>query len=317
MSGPLHGAILVTGGEGFLGKFIVQKLTVLGRKIHVARRSECDLRDPIQVSRLFELVKPAIVVHAAAHGGGIGYMQRNPADVYFDNIMMNTLVLHEATRHHVKKFISIGTVCAYPKFGTIPFCEGEIWNGYPEETNGAYGLAKKMMLVQLEAYRAQYQLRGFQLLLSNLYGPGDSFHPSRSHVIPDVIRKLVEAKETGQSGVTFWGSGLASREFLFVADAAEAVSMALIRYEGHEPVNVGVGEEIAIRDLVTLVQEEIGFDGKIRWDTTKPDGQPRRCLDVSRARKFFGFQARTPLRKGLKQTIDWFLAHREQHAYSA
>ncbi len=310
----IQGPILITGGGGFLGQTLVRRFRDLGLEVVAPRRAEWDLRDPGQVKGLYRSVQPEVLVHAAVHGGGIGYMQQCPADVYFDNMMMNTLILHEAYAQGVKKLISIGTVCSYPKLSAVPFLESDLWDGYPEATNSAYGLAKKMMIVQLQAYHQQYGIQGFQLLLANLYGPGDNFNPSSSHVIPALIRKLVEAKEQGQGMVSLWGTGEATREFLFVEDAAEAVIQACMRYNGLDPVNVGVGQDISIAELVKLLRDLIGYTGDIRWDHSKPDGQPRRCLDVSRAYEEFGFQATTSLEQGLKKTLDWFLEQRMEHA---
>ena len=310
----IQGPILITGGGGFLGRTLVRGFQDLGVEIVAPRSAEWDLRDPGRVRQLYQTVQPEVLIHAAVHGGGIGYMQQRPAEVFFDNTMMNTLILHEAYTHGVKKIISIGTVCSYPKFSAVPFLESDLWDGYPEETNSAYGLAKKMMIVQLQAYHQQFQTQGFQLLLANLYGPGDNFDTSSSHVIPALIRKFIEAKEQEQKTVTLWGTGEATREFLFVEDAAEAVIRACQRYDGPDPVNVGVGQDISIAELVKLVRELTGYKGEIRWDHSKPDGQPRRCLDVSRAYKEFGFRATTPLEQGLKKTLDWYLEQRMEHA---
>ncbi len=314
MNDLVQGPVVITGGGGFLGKALVETFRNSGVEVVAPRKADYDLTSREHVQKLYQKFQPAIVIHAAAHGGGIGYMQRFPAEVYYDNMMMNTMILHEAYIHGVKQFVSIGTVCSYPKYAPVPFVEHDLWNGYPEETNSAYGLAKKMMIVQLEAYRQQYGFQGFQLLFSNLYGPGDNFDLRSSHVIPALIRRFVEAKEHGQSAVTLWGTGEATREFLYVGDAVEAVCSALDRYRGCQPVNVGVGQEISIRRLVGMVQEITGFSGDVVWDQSKPDGQPRRCLDVSIAWKEFGFRAGTGLYEGLRQTVAWYLDHRGLYA---
>ncbi len=310
----LQGPILITGGRGFLGKALVSRCQAFDVEVIAPGRADCDLRDPLQVKRLYQEVQPKVVIHAAAHGGGIGYMQQCPAEVYYDNIMMNTLMIHEASEHQVERFIGVGTVCSYPKYSTVPFKEGNLWEGFPEETNSAYGLAKKMMIVQLHAYLQQYGLKGFQLLFSNLYGPGDNFDQTSSHVIPALIRKCLEAKEDSLPTITLWGTGKATREFLYVDDAVDAIIQACEWYQGTAPVNIGVGKEITIRYLVELVREVTGYTGEICWDHSKPDGQPRRCLDVSLSQQAFGFQASTDLGEGLKKTVDWYRTVRNEYA---
>ena len=310
----LEKRVLVTGGGGFLGKALVSELQKKGAHVFVPRKQSFDLRDPLQVRDLYQQASPSIVIHAAAHGGGIGYMQQHPAEVFFDNIMMNTLMIQGAYEFKVEKFIGVGTVCSYPKVLSVPFREEDLWNGYPEETNGAYGLAKKMMMVQLDAYRKQYQFNGMNLLLANLYGPGDNFDPEVSHVIPALIRKFLTAKENGAHTVRLWGSGEATREFLFVEDAAEGIILAAERYQGQEPVNLGVGRTISIKNLVAMIRQLTGYSGEVYWDTSQPDGQPSRWLNVTRARREFGFEARTSLREGLTLTIDWFIKQGSHHA---
>lgn len=299
--------ILVTGGAGFLGSHIVEKLKekgVDGENIRIPRSREMDLR---QWENCVEVVKDVeIVIHLAAKVGGIGYNQKYPATLFYDNAIMGIQLMEAARLEGVRKFVIIGTVCAYPKYTPVPFKEEELWNGYPEETNAPYGLAKKMLLVQSQAYRQQYGFNSIYLLPVNLYGPGDNFDLDSSHVIPALIRKFVEAIENNKKEVEVWGTGKASREFLYVEDAARGIILATERYNKPEPVNLGAGFEIKIKDLVELIAELTGFEGEIVWDTTKPDGQPRRCLDVSKAREEFGFEAKTDFREGLKKTIEWY-----------
>ncbi|MFZ2456919.1 MAG: GDP-L-fucose synthase [Candidatus Altiarchaeia archaeon] len=297
---------LVTGGNGFLGRNLVPRIKERCDNVIVPASREYDLRNHESVQKLFRESKPDIVIHAAVHGGGIGHMRQNPGSIYYDNTMMNTLVTDEARKSRVKKFIGIGTICSYPKYTSVPFKEENLWNGYPEETNAPYGLAKKMMLVQTNAYREQYGFNGIHLLLVNMYGPYDDYNPDTSHVIPALIRKFTEAKREGRKTVEAWGTGQASREFLYVKDAVEGIILATERYDKGDPVNIGAGFEIKIKDLVDLIAELTGFDGEIIWDASKPDGQPRRCLDTSRAEKEFGFKAGTPFRQGLKKTIEWY-----------
>jgi len=304
--------VVVTGGAGFLGSFLVEKLRVRGcREIVVPLIEDYDLRDSQTVSRLYREAKPDIVIHLAAVVGGIGANRENPGRFFYDNAIMGIQMMEYGRRHNVEKFVAIGTICAYPKFTPVPFREDNLWNGYPEETNAPYGLAKKMLLVQAQAYRSQYGFNAIYLLPVNLYGPGDNFDLETSHVIPALIRKCVEARERGEDQIVLWGDGTPTREFLNAEDAAEGILLAAERYDGPLPVNLGSGQEISIRDLAAMIVAETGFTGRVVWDTTKPNGQPRRCLDVSRARELFGFEARIPLREGIAKTVAWFLAHRD------
>jgi GDP-L-fucose synthase len=304
--------VVVTGGAGFLGRRVVSALRERGcTSIAVPRSRECDLRQVDNVVRLYREVEPTLVIHLAAIVGGIGANSARPAEFFYDNLMMGTHLLHEAWRTGVKKFVGIGTVCAYPKHAPVPFREDDLWNGYPEETNAPYGLAKKMLLVQSQAYRQQYGYNSIFLLPVNLYGPEDNFDPQTSHVIPALIRKCVEARQRGLDRIEVWGDGTPTREFVYVDDAAEAILLASERYDGSDPVNVGSGEEISIRDLATRIAALTGFTGRIDWDTSRPNGQPRRKLDVSRARDRFGFEATTPFDEGLRRTVQWYLAHRQ------
>lgn len=303
--------IVVTGGSGFLGSFLVEALRARGcREIFVPRRSQYDLRDRDAIVRLYEDTNPQIVIHLAAVVGGIGANSENPGRFYYDNAIMGIELIEYARRHGIEKFVAIGTVCAYPKFASLPFREDDLWNGYPEETNAPYGLAKKMMLVQAQAYREQYGFNCIFLLPVNLYGPRDNFDLQTSHVIPALIRKVAEAKEQEQSKVTLWGDGSPTREFLYVEDAAEGIVLATENYNGPEPVNLGTGREISIRELAELIAAEIGYTGEFVWDTLKPNGQPRRCLDVSRAERLFGFRATHSFKDGIAKTIAWYMAHR-------
>jgi len=304
--------VLVTGGSGFLGSFGVDKLNQRGcRHVFVPRSKDYDLRDRDSVIRVYTDAKPQFVIHLAAVVGGIGANRANPGKFYYDNAIMGLELMEYGRQFGVEKFVALGTICAYPKFTPVPFKEEDLWNGYPEETNAPYGLAKKMMLVQAQAYRAQYRFNAIFLLPVNLYGPGDNFDPETSHVIPAMIRKFVEAKKSRNSEVILWGDGSPTREFLYVEDAAEGIVLAAERYNGEEPVNLGSGQELSIRDLANIIAEEVGFIGKIVWDSTKPNGQPRRCLDTTRAREWFQFEAETPFRQGLRKTIAWHLAQRK------
>jgi len=302
---------LLTGASGFLGRHLLEKLKKKSPKeIFTPGHQDFDLREKEACAEVVR--NKDIVIHLAANVGGIGYNQKFPGTLFYDNLSMGAFLMEEARKAGVKKYVAIGTVCCYPKFTPIPFCEDNLWQGYPEETNAPYGLAKLMQLVQLQAYRKQYNFNGIFLLPVNLYGPGDKFDPQKSHVIPALIKKAVEAKEKKDREIVVWGTGKATREFLYVEDCAEAIVLATEKYNKPEPVNIGSGMEISIKDLVKLVCQLVGFKGKIIWDKTKPDGQPRRCLDTTRALKEFGFQAKTDFRKGLKRTIGWYLENREK-----
>ena len=303
--------VLITGGAGFLGKHLVPMLKSGGAEVFVPRSKNFDLRKEEDIDRLFKQYCPEIVIHMAAHGGGIGHMRKHPGSIFYDNIMMDTLVIEKSRECNVNKFVGIGTVCSYPKFTSVPFKEENLWDGYPEETNAAYGLSKKMMLVQTQAYREEYGFNGIHLLLVNMYGPYDDFDLETSHVIPALIRKFTDAVENNKKEVEVWGTGKASREFLYVEDAARGIILVTEKYNKPEPVNIGAGFEIKIKDLVDLIAELSGFKGEIRWDTSKPDGQPRRCLDVSRAKKEFGFEAKVDFREGLEKTIGWYKNERK------
>lgn len=299
--------VVVTGGAGFLGRHIVARLQAVGcREIFVPRQADYDLRERDNILRLYAETQPHLVVHAAGHVGGIGANRAHPAEFFYDNLMMGVQLLHEAWRVGVEKFVAIGTVCAYPKFTPVPFREDDLWNGYPEETNAPYGLAKKMLLVQSQAYRQQYGFNSIFLLPVNLYGPGDNFDPESSHVIPALIRKCVEAQARGDAEIVVWGDGSPTREFLYVEDAAEGIVLAAERYDSSEPVNLGSAFEISIKDLVHTIANATGFTGRIVWDTTKPNGQPRRKLDTSRAERAFGFRSRTSFAEGLRKTVEWY-----------
>jgi len=300
--------VLVTGGAGFLGQRVVDLLKTKGcRHIVVPRSKDYDLRDVTAIRKILSKAKPDIVLHLAAVVGGMGANQKNPGKFFYDNLMMGVQLMEEARKLGVEKFVSIGTICAYPKFAKIPFKEDDLWSGYPEETNAPYGLAKKMLLVQSQAYRDQYGFNGIFLLPVNLYGPGDNFSEESSHVIPALIKKCVEAKRRGDPAITAWGTGRATREFLYVDDAARGIVTAAEKYNGGEPVNIGAHYEISIKDLVSLIVKLTGYKGRLVWDTTQPDGQPRRKLDTSRAQKYFGFKAKTNLESGLKKTIRWYV----------
>ncbi|MGZ8755970.1 MAG: GDP-L-fucose synthase family protein [Acidimicrobiia bacterium] len=298
--------VLVTGGAGFLGSHICELLIAEAAQPVVARRKDYDLTEQLAVRQLLADLRPDVVLHLAAEVGGIGANRANPGRYFYANAVMGINVIEESRRAGVEKLVQVGTVCAYPKFTPVPFKEDDLWNGYPEETNAPYGIAKKALLVMLQAYRQQYGFDGIYLLPVNLYGPRDNFDLESSHVIPALIRKFITAKETGADHVDVWGTGSASREFLYVEDAARAIVLAAKAYEGPEPVNIGTSREITIRDLVTLIGELTEFEGEIRWDTTKPDGQPRRKLDTTRARESFGFEAVVDLEEGLTRTISWW-----------
>lgn len=299
--------ITVTGGKGFLGMHLIRKLRERGCvNIKIADLPEYDLRERENIIRMYEKQKPDIVIHLAAVVGGIGANRKNPGKFFYDNAIMGIQLIEYARQFEIEKFVCLGTICAYPKYTPVPFKEENLWEGYPEETNAPYGLAKKMLLVQCQSYRQQYGLNAIFLLPVNLYGPGDNFDPKSSHVIPALIKKCVDAKEEDKDFITVWGTGKPSREFLYVEDAAEGILLATEFYNESEPVNLGVGSEITIKELVNLIAELTGFEGEIKWDTSKPDGQPRRMLDTSRAKEKFGFEAKTDFRDGLKKTIEWY-----------
>ena len=299
--------ILVTGGAGFLGREVCAALGNYGpAQIFVPRSAEFDLRERAALERLFDEARPEIVIHLAAVVGGIGANRSDPATFFYDNAIMGIQLMEQARRRGVTKYVQLGTICSYPKFTPVPFKESDLWNGYPEETNAPYGLAKKMLLVQAQAYRQQYGFNAVTLLPGNLYGPGDHFDLERSHVIPALIRKAVEARDAGRPYLEAWGTGTASREFLFVRDAAQAVVLATERYDRPEPVNLGSGQEITIKELARQICDLCGFKGEIRWDPLKPDGQLRRCLDTTVAQREFGFSATTPFHAGLAETIMWY-----------
>jgi GDP-L-fucose synthase len=303
--------VCVTGGAGFLGSYVVERLRARGcASVFVPRKQDFDLTDSSAVRRLYAEGRPDIVIHLAAVVGGIGANREHPARFFYDNLMMGTQLLHEGWKSGLGKFVSIGTVCAYPKFTPVPFREDDLWNGYPEETNAPYGLAKKMLLVQGQAYREEYGFNSIFLLPVNLYGPRDNFDPSSSHVIPALIKKCVDARVERQPSITVWGDGSPTREFLYVEDAAEGILLAAERYDGREPVNLGSAFEIRIKDLVETIARLTGFEGRIEWDVDKPNGQPRRKLDTSRARELFGFESRTTFEDGLRRTIEWYAATR-------
>ncbi len=304
--------VLVTGGAGFLGSHVIEQLLIRGapkENIFVPRSAEFDLREKEICQKIVQ--GQDIVIHLAAKVGGIGFNQKYPAELFYDNLTMGVQLMEAARLTGVKKFVTVGTICAYPKFTPIPFREEDLWNGYPEETNAPYGLAKKMMLVQAQAYRTQYGFNAIYLLPVNLYGPRDNFNPESSHVIPALIKKVYEAKIAGQNYIEVWGTGKASREFLYVEDAARGIVLAAEKYDKGEPVNLGAGIEITIKDLAELICQLMNFNGEIRWDASKPDGQPRGSLDVSRAEKEFGFRAKVPFEEGLKKTIEWYIAQQK------
>ncbi len=306
-----HQRIVVTGGAGFLGRFVVERLRTYGNlEIFVPRQQDYNLIEAGNIRRLLNETQPDLIIHLAAVVGGIGINQKNPGKFFYDNLMMGVQLIEQARLHGVKKFVALGTVCAYPKFTPTPFREDDLWNGYPEETNAPYGLAKKMMLVQSQSYREQYGFNSIFLLPANLYGPGDNFDLESSHVIPALIRKCVEAREAGDSFIQAWGTGEASREFLYVEDCADAIVRAAATYNESEPVNIGTGSEIQIGDLAQMIARLTGFHGEIRWQHDRPDGQPRRRLDVQRAQEKFGFRSQTLLEDGLLRTIEWYESNR-------
>ncbi|MGD0596340.1 MAG: GDP-L-fucose synthase [Sedimentisphaerales bacterium] len=303
--------IVVTGGAGFLGSYIIEGLQERGCKnILVPKIEDYNLVNLPDVIRMYDDMKPDIVIHLAAVVGGIGANRQHPGKFFYENLMMGVQLIEQARLRNLEKFVAIGTVCSYPKFTPVPFKEDDLWNGYPEETNAPYGLAKKMLLVQSQSYRAEYGLNGIFLVPVNLYGPGDNFNPSSSHVIPALIKKCVDAIDAGDDHIVCWGTGKASREFIYADDAAEGILLATERYNGPQPVNIGAGFEITIKDLAEKIVKLTGFKGQIRWDSSKPDGQPRRRLDVSRAKQLFGFEAQVSFDEGLKRTIGWFLENR-------
>ena len=305
--------VVVTGGAGFLGSAVMEKLRQRGcppASIVAVRRAEFDLAHEDGVRRMYEVHRPDVVVHLAAVVGGIGANRESPGSFYYQNMVMGTMLMEYARLAAVEKFVAVGTICAYPKFTPVPFREEDLWSGYPEETNAPYGLAKKMLLVQSQAYRQQYGFNSIYLLPVNLYGPRDNFDPKSSHVIPALIRKCVEAVERGDPVVEIWGTGRATREFLYVEDAAEGILLAAEHYDGSEPVNLGAGFEVTIRELAELIAKLTGFTGRLAWNTSQPDGQPRRCLDTSRAATFFGFKAATPFAEGLSHTVEWYRSTR-------
>jgi GDP-L-fucose synthase len=304
--------ILVTGGSGFLGQHVVRRLEKIGCKnIFVPRSADFDLTRPEVNERMLRRERPEVVIHLAAVVGGIGANRQYPGTFMYKNLVMGSHLIEACRQTRVEKFVSIGTICSYPKFTPVPFKEADFWNGYPEETNAPYGLAKKMMTVQLQAYRQEFGFNGVNLLLVNLYGPGDNFDLQSSHVIPALIRKCVEAAERGDKVLSVWGTGTPTREFLYVEDAAHAIQLAAENLDGSEPLNIGSGQEIAIAELAKLIAQKTGFMGELRFDAGQPDGQPRRCLDVSRAKQILGFQAATALAKGLERTIAWYREPRE------
>lgn len=303
--------ITVTGGKGFLGTHLIRNLSQRGcHHIQIADRPEYDLTKLADIQRMYQKTNPEIVIHLAAKVGGIGFNQEKPAELFYDNLIMGTQLLHEGYLRKIEKFLALGTICAYPKFTPVPFKEEDIWNGYPEETNAPYGLAKKMMLVQSQAYRHQYGFNSIFLLPVNLYGPGDNFHPDSSHVIPALIKKCIDAIDNNDKTIEVWGTGSATREFFYVEDAAEAICLAAEFYNKSDPVNIGAGFEVSIRELTELIAQVTGFTGKIVWDKTKPDGQPRRKLDTTKAWEEFGFKAKTNLMTGLARTVEWYKNNR-------
>lgn len=299
--------VVVTGGAGFLGSFVVERLKARGcGEVFVPRSKDYDLRERAAIVRLFQEARPSLVIHLAAVVGGIGANREHPGKFFYDNAIMGIELIEQARRFQLPKLVVIGTICAYPKFTPVPFKEEDLWNGYPEETNAPYGIAKKALLVQCQAYRQEYGLNAIYLLPVNLYGPRDNFDPRSSHVIPALIKKCVDARNRGLPFIECWGTGAATREFLYVEDAAEGILLAAEHYNKPDPVNLGSGREISIKDLATLIARLTRFTGEIRWDPTKPDGQPRRCLDTQRAKREFGFEARTPFEEGLRRTIEWY-----------
>jgi GDP-L-fucose synthase len=304
--------VCVTGGAGFLGSYVTAKLRERGvKEIFIPKIEDYDLVKPEDIKRMLDDSRPDVILHLAAHVGGIGANREHPAEFFYDNLMMGVQLMHQSWLLGVQKFVALGTVCAYPKFTPVPFSEDDIWEGYPEETNAPYGLAKKMLLVQAQAYREQYGFNAIFLLPVNLYGPRDNFDPRSSHVIPALIRKCLEAQDTGQDEIVVWGDGSPTREFLYVEDAAEGIVLAAEKYDGSEPVNLGSGREISIKDLALLIARLTEFKGRMVFDTTKPNGQPRRALNTTRAEKYFGFRAATNFEEGLKRTVDWYREFRK------
>jgi GDP-L-fucose synthase len=307
--------VCVTGGAGFLGSFILAKLAARGAKdVFVPLIEEYDLVQPDVIKRMLAKARPDIVLHLAAHVGGIGANRAHPAEFFYDNLMMGVQLLHESWKMGIEKFVALGTVCSYPKFTPVPFREESLWDGYPEETNAPYGLAKKMLLVQSQAYRQQYGFNSIFLVPVNLFGPRDNFNLETSHVIPALIRKCLEAQDRGEGEVVVWGDGSPTREFLYADDAAEGILLAAERYNQSDPVNLGSGKEISIKDLARMIADLTGFEGNFVWDTTKPNGQPRRALDTTKAEALFGFRAKTPLEDGLRQTVEWYRQARAKAA---
>ncbi len=308
--------VVVTGGAGFLGSYVADKLGECAcQSIFVPRKSEYDLREMSNIRRMYDDACPDVVIHLAGVVGGIGVNRERPGEFFYDNLIMGVQLIEEGRRRGIEKFVAIGTICAYPKFTPVPFKEDDLWNGYPEETNAPYGLAKKMLLVQSQSYRQQYGFNSIFLLPVNLYGPRDNFEPNSSHVIPALIRKCVEARDRGEKQIVVWGDGSPTREFLYAGDAAEGILLATERYNESNPVNLGSGYEISIKDLAHLIADLTGFEGDLVWDTSKPNGQPRRCLDTGRAKSLFGFQAHTPFEAGLKETITWYESFRNQKTF--
>jgi GDP-L-fucose synthase len=303
--------VCITGGDGFLGSFVQKTLKDRGAKdLFIPLIEEYDLTDINDIRRMLDTAKPDVIIHLAALAGGIGANRARPAEFFYKNLMMGVPLMHEAWEKGVEKFVAIGTICAYPKFTPVPFQEENLWDGYPEETNAPYGLAKKMLLVQAQAYREQYEFNAIYLLPVNLYGPRDNFNLETSHVIPALIRKMIDAKDRGEEEVVLWGDGSPTREFFFAGDAARGIVMAAERYNGIEPVNLGAGMEISIQDLALLIASLSGYSGQIIWDSSKPNGQPRRALDTKRAKEYFGFEAEMVFEEGLKRTIDWYQEHK-------
>ena len=310
--------VCVTGGAGFLGSYVLEGLRQRGAgEVFVPLIEAYDLVRPEEVRRMLADARPDVILHLAAHVGGIGANRQHPAEFFYDNLMMGVELMHQAWKAGVEKFVALGTVCSYPKFTPVPFSEDSLWDGYPEETNAPYGLAKKMLLVQAQSYRAQYGFNAIFLIPVNLYGPRDNFNPASSHVIPALIRKCLEAADEGRDEVVVWGDGSPTREFLYAGDAAEGILLAAERYDGPEPVNLGSGLEISIKDLAELIARLTGFEGRLVWDTAQPNGQPRRALDTSRAEALFGFRAQMSFEQGLRRTVEWYRQHRRQTAAGA